>query len=184
MGEGILAQSAARLARPAAQAPACEGAVWGERYALLLRAGQHLAFVFTEQQIHVVLYGDELRPAMFAGDGVGLLQLPRRDVRRADVPRLAGGHGVREALHDLLDRRAPIPHVVDVQVHVVHTEMAQTHIEIVADVLLAAHAVLDLLVGARQELRGHHHIVACRHGGERAAEVFLGRAVLVDDCRV
>ena len=67
---------------------------------------------------------------------------------------------------------------------VVHTEMAQTHIEIVADVLLAAHAVLDLLVGARQELRGHHHIVACRHGGERAAEVFLGRAVLVDDCRV
>ena len=41
--------------------------------------------------------------------------------------------------------------------------MLQAAVDIIEHVLPAIDALLDFLVGARQELRGHHHIIASGH---------------------
>ena len=132
----------------------------------------------------MVLDGDEFGKALVLGQGVGLGQLIGKAVGDAYIPRLAGLNHAVEAVHDVIERHAVVPHVVDVQIDVVHAEVAQTGVYHGLNVLLGGDAALYLLVGEREELGGHDYLVAAREVAQRAAQVLLAGAALVAYCGV
>ena len=74
-----------------------------------------------------------------------------------------------------------VPHVVDIEIHIVHAKVLQAPVQHPLDVLLAGHAGLDLLGCARQELGRNDHFIAFRKIAQRAAEILLAGAALVGD---
>ena len=130
------------------------------------------------------LNGHKLRHAVHTGVVIRLRQLPRIAVRDADGADLAGLHRVVQPLHNLLNGRAIIPHVADVQINVVHTETLQACIEAVFHVLLPRHVVCNLLVGARLKFRRQHHVLAAGKIAQHTADKHLARAALVAHRRV
>ena len=181
---GVFAQALACLARAARQASARKRAVGRQGDSLLGAAGRHLALVLAKHEVHVVLHAHELGESLALGERVGLLELPRVGVGDADVACLAGLHHGVKTLHDVEERRVVIPHVIDVEVHVVHAQVREARIDAVGDVLLAGHAGCDVVSCARQKLRGNHHVIALREVAQGAPQIRLRGAALIGDGRV
>ncbi len=129
----------------------------------------------------MALHGNELRPALPLGDGVGPAKLPGEAVGDADIARLAGLHLTIEAVQYVLDGGLPVPHVIDIQVHVIHAQVLKALVQHAFDVLLAGDARLDLVLGAGQELGRHHHLIPLGEIPKRTAHVLLAGAGLVGD---
>ena len=62
--------------------------------------------------------------------------------------------------------------------------MLQTGIDRVHHVLTAIDACRNLFIPARQEFRGHHHVLAACHIPQRTSHILLRRAQLVGNRRV
>ena len=141
----------------------------------------HFPFLLAEDEVVVALHGDKLGKALLLCQRVGLSKLVGVAVGDADIARLAGFDGFVEAVHDVEKRRPVVPHVVDVEIDVIHAEVLQAPVQHAADVLLTADAGGDFLVGAGQELGGHHHAVAAGEVAQGAAKVLFAGAALVGD---
>ena len=107
----------------------------------------------------MVLHRDELRPAVFLGQRIHLRHLIGVGVGDANIAR-------------------------DVQIDIVHAEVLQAAVDVVQHMLTAIDAVCDFLLRARQELRGHHHVLAPCHVLQRPAHELLRRAQLIGNGRV
>ena len=86
---------------------------------------------------------DELRKAFFFCKGIGLGDLPSKAVGDTDISGLACLHDAVQTVHDVFDGRLPVPHVIDVQIHVVHPEVLEACVDHVLDVLLSADAAFN-----------------------------------------
>jgi len=77
-----------------------------------------LSFRIAFEQVVRRLHGDERRPAMPVGEGVGPGENPGGGVADAEGQHLPCAHRIVECAHGLLDRRTGIPdvHVVEVDV--------------------------------------------------------------------
>ena len=129
----------------------------------------------------MALEGDEGGKPLGPSQVVGFAQLPGKAVGDAKVPDLARLHHLVQPLQDVVQRGLIVPHVIDVEVDVVHTQVLQTLVHHPADVLLAADAVCDLLVGSGEEFGGHHHLLPPGKVPEGPAQVLFAGAALVTD---
>lgn len=98
------------------------------------------------------LYRDEFAKSLLLGQGIGFGQLPGKAVGNADGAHLACLYDAIEAIHDFIERRSVIPHMIDIQIHIIHPQMLQAPIQQIGDMLLAADAGGDLLGGAGHDL--------------------------------
>ena len=122
---------------------------------------QDFPFFLTVNQIVLRLEGNELRPAVFLGDVLHPLQLPRENRGRADVPRLTAFHHVVQRLHRFLHRRIRVEAVNLIEVHIVKAKPLQAVVDFRHHVL-ARRAAAVRTTGAHLEihLRRHHDLVA------------------------
>ncbi len=103
------------------------------------------------------LNGDKPGKALFFRQGVGLGQLVGKAVGNADIPHLARFYHAVEPFHHVIERGLVIPHVIDIQVNIVHAQVFQAGVHHLFDVLLAGDACVDFVLGAGQKFGGHHH---------------------------
>ena len=177
----VLAQAFGGLPRPLGQPPAGQRAVRRHRNVLLPAERHHLPLFLPENQVVMALNGDKPGKALPLGQRIGLAELPRKAVGDSDIPRLARLHRIVQPLHNVAEGGPVIPHVIDVKVDIVRPQILQAPVEHAADVLLPADALCDLLVGAGQKLRGHHHVVPFGKIADGAAHVLLACPALVAD---
>ena len=130
------------------------------------------------------LDGDELRKAFFFRQRVRLGDLPCKAVGNTDVSGFSRLHDAVQAIHDVVNWCLPVPHVIDVEIHIVHPKVPQTGIDHVLDVLLTADALFDLLLCPRKELGGNDHILTPREIPQRSANILLTGAALISDGRI
>ncbi len=126
----------------------------------------------------LVLRRDERRKPALGRDAVGLLDLRRAQVRRADEPHLALAHELVHRAERLLDRGHAVGPVVLVEIDVVGAEPPQRAFDRRADVLRrAARDRVVVAASSPTELGRDHRPVAAPR--ERAAEEELAVAVAV-----
>ena len=163
------------------QPPTGQSTVRGHGDVLLPAEGCHLPLLFPENQVIVTLDGDKFGKALFLRQGVGLAELPCKAVGDADIPGFACLHGVVQSLHDVIKGRLVIPHVIDVQVHIVHPQVLKALVQHPPDMLLAADALRDLLIGTGKKLGGHHHLVSLGKIPEGTTYILFAGTALVAD---
>ena len=119
--------------------------------------------------------------AFLLGQGVGLGQLIGETVGDADVAGLAGLYNSVQPVQNVVQGRLVVPHVVDVEVHIVHPQIFQAGVNHLLNVALARDAVLDFFRGAGQEFGGYHHLVPAGKVSQGPAQILLAGAALVGD---
>ena len=127
----------------------------------------------------MVLHADELRPAASFGQRIHLRHLIGVGIGDADVASFARAHGLVHAFQDFLGGRLVVPDVVDVEIYIIHAEVLQAAVYIIKHMLPSIYALQDFLVRARQELRGHHHVLASGHVAQGTAyKLFRGSQLI------
>ena len=86
-------------------------------------SSRHSALLLTEDQVVVPLNRDKLGKALLPGKGICLGQLIGQAVGDADVARFAGLDHTVETVQNVIERGLVVPHVVDVQVDIVHPQI-------------------------------------------------------------
>ena len=129
----------------------------------------------------MALNGDESGKTFLFRQCVRLRDLPGKTVRNADVSRLSRLHDAAEPVHNVLERRLPVPHVIDVEIHIVHAEVLKACVDHVLDMLLPADSVLDLFLCSRKEFGGNDNVFALCEVAQCPADILLACAALVGD---
>ena len=127
----------------------------------------------------MVLHRHEGSKAFLFRQGIGLGQLIGIAVGNADIADFAGLHLPVQALKNIVERCLVVPHMVDIQVHIVHAQMLQAQVQLPGDMLLTADPRLDFLLAAGQEFGRHIHLVSGGKIFQGPAQVLLAGAVLV-----
>ncbi|CAM5631126.1 hypothetical protein SVIOM74S_09544 [Streptomyces violarus] len=122
---GLLTQG--RVSRPRQRAP------WDASDALICEQAEHLPFLFTHEEVVLVLHGHEPRPPVQISGVLQLGELPGQHRGGADVAHLARLDDVVEGLHRLLGGRLVVKSVDLVEVHVVRTEPGQGRVDLLHD---------------------------------------------------
>ena len=130
------------------------------------------------------LHGNKGSKALPAGQFIGLAQLPGEAVGDADIACFTRLDGIVQPLHDFVKRRSVVPHMIDVQVHMVHAQVLQAFVQHAPHMLLSADSRVDLLMGAHGKFGGHHHVLPAGKVPESAAQILLAGAVLIHDGRI
>ena len=78
-------------------------------------------------------------------------------------------------------RRLPVPHVIDIQIHIVHPQVLQAFVDHAFDVHLPGNAVFNFVPGAGQEFRGHYHLIPFGKVPQGPAGKLLTGTVLIRD---
>ena len=74
--------------------------------------------------------------------------------------------------------------MIDIKINVVHSEIFETRIDHVLDMLPTADAALDLFLCSRKELGGDNYIFALRKIPQGTADILLAGAALIGDGRI
>ena len=122
-GIAVLLQALGGFARVFGEPSARQRAVWGHGDVVLPAQFCHLALLLAEDQVVVPLNRDKLGKALLPGKVVCLGQLIGQAVGDADVARLAGLDHAVQAVQNVVERGLIVPHVVDVQVDIVHPQI-------------------------------------------------------------
>ena len=80
-----------------------------------------------------------------------------------------------------MDRCLPVPHVIDIKIHIVHSEILKTCVDHILDMFLSADAAFDLLLCSGKELCCHNDILTLRKVTECTAYILFACAALVPD---
>ena len=129
----------------------------------------------------MALNGDEFGKALPLCQGVGLGQLIGKAVGDTDIPDFSRLYHPVQPIQNVVERCLIVPHVIDIQVDVVKSKVLQAGVHHLLDVLLPGSPRGDLLLGAGQELGGHHHILPPGKVPDRPAHILLTGAALVGD---
>ena len=181
MHERVLLLSQRSFPRALGQFARSQCTIGCHGYILLMAEGEHLALFLTHNQIIVILHRDKLCPSFLLSKGIHLSHLIGISVGNANITRFARRNGLVHALKDFLGRSLVIPDVVDIKVNIVHTQMLQTAVDAVENMLTTVDAMSNLLVGARQELRGDNHIFTLCHITQGTSHKLFGCAQLISD---
>ena len=130
------------------------------------------------------LNADELCKALFLSKRICLCKLPCIAVRNADVSCLSRFHNTVQTVHNVVDWRVPVPHVINVQVNIVHSEVVKALVDHTLDMLLSADTCLNINRGSRQEFRCHNNFIAPGKIFECSADKLLTRSRLIGDCGI
>ena len=180
----ILFQTFRGLSRPFGQAASSQRAVRRHGDVVLCAQLCHLPFLFPENQIIVSLHRYEGRKALPLCQSVCLGQLPGKAVGNPDISGLSRLHYAVQPFHDIVKRRRIIPHMIDIEIHILHAQIFQAGINHPLYMLLPGHALFHLLGRTRQELGGHHHLIPLRIILQRASHILFACSALVSDCRI
>ncbi len=74
--------------------------------------------------------------------------------------------------------------MINIQIHVIHTEILKTRVDHVPDMLLTADARLDLFLRSGKELGGNDHIIPFCKIPQGSADILLTGAALIGDGRI
>ena len=112
------------------------GGVWGQGYAVLAADRNHLAFVLAVEQIVVALHAGELRPAIRLRRNLHVVELVGVHLAGAERTYLTGLDECVQRLHGLLDGRAIVESMNDVQVQIVGAKPLEGAVDFMIDGLL------------------------------------------------
>ena len=130
------------------------------------------------------LDGNKFCKSLFFRQPIGLCQLPCETVGNADIPSFSRLHNIVQSLHDVIKRRLVIPHMINVQIHVVHAEIFKALIDHALYMLLPCNSPCNLILCTGQEFCRHHHLVTLGKIPQRPSHILLACAALITDCRV
>ena len=180
-GVAVLCETLRRFAGMLGKTTAGQGAVRRHGDVFFGAKLGHFALLLAEDEVVMILHADKFREAFLFSEGVRLRKLIGVAVRDADVAHLAGADNIIQPFHDLVEGRRVVPHVIDVEIDVVHAEIAQAGVHHLFDVLLAAYAGRDLLRRAWEKFCRDDNLVAFCEIAQRTAEVSLARPALIAD---
>ena len=161
------------------ETPPSQGAVRRHGNVFLAAEGSHLPFLLPEDQVVVPLHGDKLGKPLPVSQIVRPAQLPGEAVGNADIAGLSLLHHLVQTVQKVIEWCLIVPHVVNVQVHMVHPQVFQTLFQHGPDMLLAGNPCGDLLVGAGEKFGGYHHLVPFGKVPKGPAQVLFAGAGLV-----
>ena len=130
------------------------------------------------------LDGDEFSKAFLFCQGISLGDLPGKAVGDADVSGFSRLHYAVQPIHDIFDRRLPVPHVINIEIYIVHTEIVKACVYHVFNMLLPADAAFDLFLCPGKEFRGNDYIIAFCEVAKRPADILFACAALISDSRI
>ena len=83
----------------------------------------HFPLLLPENQIVMSLNRDKPGKSFFFGKCVCLSQLIGKTVGNTNVPNLSGLYNTIKAIHDIIKRRLIIPHMVNVEIHIIEPQI-------------------------------------------------------------
>ena len=125
------------------------------------------------------LHRHKFRKSLFFRQGVGLGKLPGKAVGDPDITGFSLFYNPVQAVHDVIKRRRVIPHMINIQIHMVHSQISEAGIHELLNMLLPGDARFDLFRRAGQEFRRHHHFITAGKIPQGAAQILLAGAALV-----
>ena len=127
----------------------------------------------------MALHARERGPAILLGDHLHVVQLVGVHLARAERAHLARAHQAVERLHGLLDRRAVVKAMDDIEVEVVGSQALERAVDLAVDGLARETPLVE------EDLAGKYHLLARdAELPECAADVFLACAERVGIGRV
>ena len=105
--------------------------------------------------------------------------MPGKAVGYADVSCLACFYDAVKSVEDIVKRRVPVPHVIDVQIHIVHAQIFKAGVDHVLYVLLPGDARLYLLRSTRKKFGRNDYLVTLGIITQRSSNELLTGATLV-----
>ena len=180
----VLPQTLGGFAGASGKPPARKRAVRRHSYVFLAAEPCHLPFFLPKDQVVVSLHRYELCKAFPFGKRVRLCKLIGEAVGNPDITDLARSDGIVQALHNVVKRRIVIPHMANVQIHIVHSEILEAFIQHSLHMPLSGNARFQLRIGPGQEFRRNHNIITLRKVPNRSAEILFACSALVGDRRI
>ena len=141
----------------------------------------HLPLFLTEDQIIMPLDGDKFRKAFFFRQSIRLCQLIGKTVGNSDIPGFSLFHNTVQAIHNIIKRRFVIPHMINIEIHIIQSKILQAGIDHLLNMLLAGDPGSDLFLSARQKFGCDHHIIPLCKVTDRPSYILLTGAALVTD---
>ncbi len=129
----------------------------------------------------MALDGNKLGKALLFRQGVGFGKLPCKAVGDADIPGLACFDHAVQPVYDFIEGRLVVPHMIDIQIHIIQPQVAQAGVQHPLNVLLAGDSRRNLVLCAGKKLRGHHHILPLGEIPDGPAHILLAGAALIGD---
>ncbi len=180
-GVGVFLKPLGGFAGTLGEPPSGKGAVWRHGDILIFAERSHLSFFLAGNQVVMSLYGHKLCQTVFPRVEIRLCKLPHEAVGNADIPCLSRLDRVVQPLHDFFHWRVIVPHVIDIEVNIVHSEIFKASIQIIFNVFLTADTRVDLVLRAWGELCSDHIIVPFCKISECFAHILLAGSVLIDN---
>ena len=130
------------------------------------------------------LYGHKFRKSFFFCQSVRLGELVGITVGDADVSRLACLHHIVQPFHNVIKRCGIIPHMVNIQIYIIHSQILKALIDHHLYMLLRGHALFDFLRCAGKEFRSDYDVISLCKVFERTPKILLTRTTLIPDRRI
>ena len=127
---------------------------------------------------------NKLCHSVFSCIVICLGKLPCKAVGYTDISGFASLHNPIKSIHDFLHRGMIIPHMIDIKIHIVHTEIAKTLIQVIFYMFLSAHAAVNFFLCSRCEFRCNHIIITFCKITKCFSDILLACTILICDCRI
>ena len=144
----------------------------------------HLSFLLPEDQIIMALNRHEFCESFFFRQCIGFCQLVGKAVGNTDISRFSGLDDPVQSVHDVKKGRLVVPHMVNVQIHIIDAEIFQACIDHLFNMLLSGNSGSDFLLRARQKLCRYNHILPLCKIPERTPYILFTGAALIADSGV
>ena len=129
------------------------------------------------------LYGDKLLETFLFSQCICLGKLVGKAVGNSDIPGFSFFYDLIQALHNIIKRSLIIPHMVNIQIYIVHPQIFQTGIDHSLNMFLSGDSLMDLFRRPGKKFRSHYHIFSlCKVPESPAYILFTGAALVSDSC--
>ncbi len=132
--------------------------------------------------IVVSLNGNKLWQVYILSYGVGFGELLCKAVGNSDISRFLTFHDVVKCPHYFVNGSVIVPHMVYIQIPIVHTEMPETRINTHLNVLSAGNTFAISSCDRGRNLVGNHHILTFGEVTQGTSYIPLTGAVLWGLC--
>ena len=162
----------------------CQSAVRRHSNIIFCTKLSHLSFFLTEDQIIMALNGYKLLEAFLFCQCVCLCKLIGKTVGNSDIAGFSLFHDLVQALHNIVKRSLIIPHMVNIQIYIVQSQIFQTGIDHPFNMFLSGNSLLDFLRSPGEKFRSYYPIFPLCKIFYRPAYILFTGAALVPDSRI